>query len=381
MNKSMKILLTWLVCGMLAATVFFAVNAQDRQQPTSARAIVSLMPGYQHWSVGDSLSLSQFSTTANAHFPVNRNLSMQLSINQATAGAGDFITISGDTLENFNGLGDIQVGATYRLRPANVVLGLKINLPTGKKELTAREFETATLLNFDPYSFRVPGFGQGFNLSPSISWVKPLNEQVIFGAGLAYLLKGGFKPVEQMDVDYNPGDELLLAGGLDFIINRTANASVDVVFFIYGKDKLGDVEVFQSGSQMVFNGSFTQLFGFNRLILSAHFRNKSNGDISVGSQFVTLDQSNSPNQFELTGTYNIRVNPEFYLGLKSGMKFFQESAIVPRKGNLFAVGLLPEIRLNEQYRLPIMLHYQLGSFDGGESLSGFEVRAGIQGTF
>ncbi len=68
-------------------------------------------------------------------------------------------------------------------------------------------------------------------------------KNIVLGLSASYQFKGEFEPVEEIE-NYKPGNELLLTGGIDVRVNETANFSSDIVFTVYGTDKLSGEKVF-----------------------------------------------------------------------------------------------------------------------------------------
>src|SRR4030042_3523372 len=111
-------------------------------------------------------------------------------------------------------------------------------MPTGRKKLSMDEFITSYQISLNQYNFAVPNFGQGFNLAPGISWARPLKANIVFGAGISYQYRGPFEPFAGMSGKYDPGDEILLTGGLDFRLTETSTFSTDMIWNSYGADRL-----------------------------------------------------------------------------------------------------------------------------------------------
>lgn len=238
---------------LLIVLLITAINADA--QTISQTGYVRIMPLFQGWRLTGGNDFAELSIAEIVYIPLRRNLSMTLRGGQATIG--------GDNLQRLSGVTDTQLAFNYYLEPAKLLFNLGLNLPSGKKELTLQEFQTDTLISKNIFNLQVPNFGQGFNFSSGLTWVMPLNENVVIGLGASYQFKGKFKPLSVFVEDYNPGDEFLATGGIDLRLNETTTITSDVIFTIFGKDKIGQTEVFAPGNKLVANLQFRKYFNFD----------------------------------------------------------------------------------------------------------------------
>ena len=104
-----------------------------------------------------------------------------------------------------------------------------MNLPTGKSALESEEYSVASVLALPAFNFRVPSLGQGLDIHLGLSTARELGD-FIFGAGMSYLMKGGFKAFKEYDEDYNPGDELTITAGIDRELGSEARLTGDLQY-------------------------------------------------------------------------------------------------------------------------------------------------------
>ncbi|MFQ5825323.1 MAG: hypothetical protein ACE5JB_14880 [bacterium] len=356
---------------LLIILVITGVNAYGENDAyiIRQRGFIKLMPLYQSWSIEGYNDFSEFSVLEFAYFPLGRNLSMALRGGQATA--------NGDNLQSLSGVIDTQLSFSYHLESAHLVLNLGLNLPSGKKELNLEEFVTSSLISNNILNFQVPNFGQGLNVSPGFTWAVPVSENFVLGLGASYQLKDKFKPIKDFSDDYNPGDELLLTGGLDVRLSKTATFSTDIIFTTFGTDKIGNQEVFASGNRVVVNGQFRKYFNFNELWLFARYRSRAKSELAVAGQLVPEEKKTNPNQLEFMGHYRIRLSRRFYASILVEGRFYQETPAAFSGINLLGGGIAPEIYLSSNFKLPLIFKYLTGSFKNGPNISGFEIGIGF----
>lgn len=374
MNTLMKRLLLSLLLTALAAEGFAQEDALylSSQQPPVRISIGAL---YQSYSNDDS-DISEFSIPLVLSAPLGQSFGLSLIANQASA--------TGDDLESVSGLSDAQVGLSYfqRVGTGSVVVSIGANLPSGKRELTPDEFETSIFLSQHFYNFRVPGFGQGLNLSPGIVAAFPVSETVVLGVGAAYQVKGGYKPQDGMEDEYNPGDEILLTGGFDVRAGSASNLSADVTYTRYGGDTLGDLDVYTSGDKVTATVQWLSYLRANVVRLVARYRSQAKSSRPAVLGAADEELRTLPSQVWLLGSYRHQLSPAFHVGVLAQARLFGEtetSAATPfgpaffESKTLFDLGLTPEVALSETVDLRVRLLYTLGDFTGFEAGGGLAI--------
>lgn len=362
---------------VLIAILFFAldnVSAQDEQNTGRRDDLIRIMPIYQRWSSGKGSDFSQFSVPVYARLGFGRKLSMAVRGSQAT--------VSGASMQKLSGVTDAQFSVFYSA--ANFIFNLGLNLPSGKRALTYPEFLTASQLSLNHYNFQTPSYGQGFNASPGFTWAWPLSEKFAVGLGASYQYKGKFKPLTLID-KYDPGNEILLTGGLDWRLGETAKLAVDVIFTKYGKDKIDTSVVFAAGNRFVTHAQFRQNFGFDELFLFARYLSRGKNSLAVGGALLPEDKKSAPDQIEIIGQYFHRFNRGFASGLVIENRYFTKpaaAAILSSAGiNIFGVGVTPEFSPTPGLRIPLRFKYLFGNAPGGQKISGLEAGAGLAVSF
>ncbi|NIR49923.1 hypothetical protein GWO43_15555 [candidate division KSB1 bacterium] len=346
-------------------------------------SLLRMMPVYQSWMLDDADDFSEVTVPLSIYYPVNRNFSVTLRGNQASA--------TGDNMETISGLTDTQLNLSYYLEPANVVLDLGLNLPSGQTKLDTSEFRTSTVISNNIFDMRTPNFGQGLNVSAGFTWAVPISEALVFGLGASYQLKGNFTPRNDFVEHYKPGDEILVTGGFDARLSPTTTLSADVIFTTFATDKLGEADIFAPGNRIVINAQFRKYFNFNEFWLFARYRSRDKNELAIflGEPLFTESERTFPNQLEIMSHYRMRFSPTITTRLLFEARFYQEApgfesfqtTLTSAGINLFGFGIAPEFALNRSLNLPIVLKYFLGSFDEGPNLTGLEIGSGLTLTF
>jgi hypothetical protein len=331
----------------------------------SQQRVITLQPVYQSWTQ-NYYKFYETSIPLFVYYPINRIMSVSLQTNQATA--------SGDYMTSLSGLTDTQVGFNYYLEQYDLVLNVGVNLPSGKKELNYQEFSTSSVLSMNHLNFRVPNFGQGFNIAPGVTYAKPMNDNLVLGAGLSFQYKGSFKPIEKMDNAYKPGSELLLTGGIDYKISTTAAVSGDLIFINYGKDTVDGNEVFKSGNMLISNLQLRKYFGHDEIYLFARYRSKGKSEASG----ISIE---SPHQIEAFFSYRKLMSPTITMGYQLEMRNFDKAGWSPGI-EMRSLGIAPELSFPPNIIVPIHINYAQGTYkDSGINISGFEVGVGLKYMF
>lgn len=337
----------------------------------SRQGYVRVLPLHQSWSVDGGVKFSETSLVTTVYAPLSRVAGMTLR----AAGGG-----SGGDVASLSGLSDVQASFSYHLEKANMVLGLQVNVPSGKKKLTQEEFETSGLFSNNIFHLQIPNFGTGFNVEPSAVWAVPVSDGFVLGLGASYQYKGKFQPLDEFG-DYDPGDEFLVTGGFDVRLGEGATLSADAVFSAFGKDKLDDEVVFAAGSKIVVHAQLRKDFGDNELALGVRYRSRAKSEFQVGDKLVSEDEKVEPDQVELAGSYAMRVNDRFSVSILAEGRFYQETSAAFSGITLGGVGLAPVLTLSDNVSLPARLKYYTGSMKGGGTLTGFEAGIGVSMNF
>jgi len=366
------------ITGLIILLSQSLIAADESPDIIAQQKQISIDGVYQSWSIGDSSKISEFSIPISIYYPINRRFSVGAFLSQAST-SGEFL---GSSLQKLNGISDAQFSLNYQLEDQNILLSLSGGLPIGKNELSSDEFATSVMLSQSEFNFQVPLFGQGLNLSPGFTWAKPLNEKTVLGLGVSYQLKGGYRPLEGMTEDYNPGDEVLLTGGLDYQLSEIAALSFDLTVNFYGKDKFGDTEVYKSGTKIMAATQYKKYFGYDLFWWFGRFRNRSKSDIYNSSGNTSLKTQRD--EFESIGMYRKRLSPQTSLTYTAEARYFFKTDVI---GSAYqaGAGILPETQVSPNTRLQGRLKLFFGKENtigaNGETIVGFEIGAGIEYSF
>lgn len=328
---------------------------------------------HQSYTIDNDSSLSEFSVPVEVYWPISRETSLSIYTSYANANGKDMGEIAG--------LSDTQISWNYYLEDQNLVFNLGLGMPTGKTALDSAEFQTSMFISQHYWNFIVPSFGQGFNLSPGVTWALPVNDGAVLGLGLAYQIRGGFVPLKKTEAVYKPGNELLLTAGLDIRVGTLSTLSGDFIFTSYGSDTYADtLEVFKSGNKMVTNIQFKTYFEYDILTLLLRYRSKAKnriiGSDSTGTYKLVAEREKSyPNHIEFSGQYKHRHSNAFSMSYGIEGRFYEETGIY-EGSNLIGIVLTPEMKLSNKSQLIGRLKYWTGSYSTDVSLSGLEIGAG-----
>ncbi len=353
----------------------------SQQQPIRVTALVFVQEYETVFIRENGISatgtISEVSIPLSVSVPLGRGLGASLLATQAS--------VSGD-VEALSGLGDVQIGLSY-VRPlgaGGLVLNLGLNLPVGASDFSSEEFHTALLLSQHVYDFRVPGFGQGFNVAPGLTLALPLSDNFVVGVGAAYQYRGTFQPSQITPDDLDPGDEFLFTGGFDVRLGRLSAFSTDLTYALYGTDTWGDVEI-SAGERLTATAQLRLYLGAQEVLLLVRYRNRTENSLPDVA-FVPLNPP-VPRQALLHLAPRFSFGAGIFLGLPLQVRYFEESTFFGEQ-LLFDVGLAPEIVLSSRVSLLGQFVYTLGVTDVIErdliivdDFSGFKAGGGLQFEF
>lgn len=341
-------------CVLLLAS---GVQGQSNFYGTGQAAYARLTPVYQSWTIDGDSSIVSTSVPLQLYLPLAQQFGMSI-----LTGFADF---SSDAGTGLNGLTDTQVAFTYLFEEAGLVANLGFNLPSGKYELSFDEFASSALLSNLVLDFRLPGFGSGFSVSPGVTWARELHEDVVAGAGLAYVHRTGYTPIEALPLKYAPGAELVATAGLDVRLAAATTLSGNVIFTHYQADKLGEQEIFQAGSKLVANAQFRTYFAFDELWLFLRFRQRGKNEL------VPVEKT-LPNQVDARLVYRRVFNPKVAVRLRASGHFFDETSDPFSDARLLRLGFAPELTPDPRVSLMLDFGYATGRIKNDRELRGFE---------
>ncbi|MFT5144100.1 MAG: hypothetical protein ACI80V_000916 [Rhodothermales bacterium] len=340
-----------------------AVDLTSQRQSTS----ISMMGVYQSYEEDGLLSMSQLSFPLVIDVPLGRKLRLNAWANR--------METEGEGVQSLSGFSDAQVILSFAqpVGSGSLVLSMSANVPTGQSELTTEEFETVILLSQAAYDYRVPSLGQGLGVSPSVTWAFPVAPSVVAGIGASFQHRGSYKPLDSLEEEYVPGDEVLLTVGLDARLSRTTALSLDMTYAIYAADRLGDEDIYQAGNKITSSVLIRGFQGFNEWRLLGLYRNRTKSDELAGSSLVTEEQRTVPNEIMLRASYGLRVTSVVTTTLQAEIHFFDETEIYPKR-SVIDLGLIPSFRISPRITFLSRVVATIGT------VSGFEAGAGLSVT-
>jgi len=333
----------------------------------SQQGTIELIPIGQSYTINDE-KISEFSIPLHVYFPINRALSMSLYASQTNVSAKNY--------KDINGFGDPQISFNYYYEKAKALINLGLSLPFGKRELSTEEFETSSMLAQEQFDFHVPGFGQGLNIMPGLTWAYPFNDNFVIGLGASYQYKGPFKPLKEMENNYDPGDEILLTVGFDVRLIETMTLSTDIIYITYGEDKIAKETVFSSGNKLTGALILKKSFNYNELSMFARYRSKSKNSLAAGGVLIEEEKKTSPDNFNLLANFHWHNSSIFSTNFFLEMHSFEKTTAYDGL-TAFGFGAGGQISLSKKLRIPLRFKYISGKYDDGKSLKGLEGMLGL----
>lgn len=329
---------------------------------------VTVVPVYQAYTLYEQTT-TEISVPVTLFVPIRRNWGV--SVRAAWA------QVSGDGVTDLSGITDAQTYVSYYqpLGKGSIVLGMGLNLPSGKQQLTQEEFATLALLSRNAYNFQTPSFGLGLGFSPSFTLAYPIGEGLAVGVGAAYQYRGGFVPLENMPDPYDPGDEILVTGGFDARLSRTVSLVADVTYTMYDIDTVGEAEVFEAGDKLVTTVQLRHRGVRTQSWLLARYRSRAKSSLAVAEgTLVEEAEKVLPNQADVMAGFRTVLAPSFAVGLRAEVRHFDETMALPGVQTIYGLGGTVEVIATPQLRIPARFVYQGGDISGIEVGVGLHVR-------
>jgi len=346
------------------------IHASFYPDPENVEVFVTVMPFVQRWYDDLQDELMEIGLPVFVSVPVGPETG--ISIRTGTA------IVNGGWTPDLTGLTDIQVGLSHALRKNQLVGYVGVNLPSGRRDFSTEDYETVCRMSMNQYDFRLPVYGQGFNVAMGINWVMPLSNFFVLGLGGGLQYKGPYKPVEEMQGKYHPGSEIILTGGFDWQMYQTATLSGNVGFCFYQADQVGESRVFQAGNQTTAGLRFLQKVNFHELRILVDYLGRGKNSVAIGGALFSEAERSTPRQWDV----EIGLMASIYTGVMNlffaEMRHFEQTPGFPGLAT-WGIGLAPEFRLNKQVNLHFRFKYFFGQYlqDDTIDIVGQEFSAGI----
>ncbi len=364
----MKRVLSYLFPVLILITNCYSQDIYN-QRPAAS---INIMPVYESWSVNDSTDFSEFTNIISAGYNPLDNTSVGLVTRYASAS-----TRLGGINSDLSGLSDLQLIVKQKLPDENLSFDAGVNIPSGRTKLTAAEFAVSQVVSQELFALRTPNFGQGLNAFLGATWLHPLSEDVVIGAGLSYQLKSEYQPLKDANDKYTPSNEISLTAGLDVKLSETQTISGDVIGIFYGSDQLNGKDIFSSGNRIIFNSMYKQYFTYDFLAINLLYRNVALDELK-GDYAVFDNEKITPNQLYLGLTYNQRFNMSFSMGYGVFSSFYEKTAGYFSGYTKYGLQVTPQFRLSSSVTVPLLLKYSVASADGKTDLSNYVIGGGIK---
>ncbi|MFA7061113.1 MAG: hypothetical protein WC156_09865 [Pedobacter sp.] len=174
---------------------------------------------------------------------------------------------------------DTKLNTSYSIigkLPVDILLGLDLNLPTGKTDLTKKENELNLVM--DPDLISITTYGEGFNVNPTVTIAKQWGK-LVTGIGFGYLYRGEYNYSSELGIsDYDPGDIISLTGEARYYFSPKMYTRLFVRHAWYEKDTLRGSDFYQEGD--------FSLFG-----LGLYYKQKKEWDAGLTFHGILRDKS------------------------------------------------------------------------------------------
>lgn len=358
-------------CLLLILILTVNVYSQDiySEQPA---ATINVMPVYENWTINDSTDFSEFTSIFAAGYNPLENTSLGLVTRYASVS-----TNSGSVSNDLSSLSDLQITIKQKLPDQNLSFDGGVNIPSGKTKLSPEEFTISQVVSQELFGLRTSNFGQGLNAFLGATWLHPLSDAVVIGAGVSYQFKSEYQPLADITDKYTPSNEISFTAGLDIKLSESQTISGNFTGIFYGSDKVNGKEIFTSGNRMIFNAMYRQYFSFDYLMFYVLYRNVALDQLK-GDYAVLDNEKITPNQVYLAASYNQHFNISFSLGYGIFTSIYEKTAGYFSGYTMYGASLSPLFTISPVVSIPVFLKYAVGNAGSKSDLHNYEVSAGIK---
>lgn len=355
-----------LMTGSVSAQVVYG-------QPAS----VAVRAQFASWNIdsADSTeSISQVHFPVGAFVPVADNTELLIHFYGAKS---NFEQADASSID-LSGVGDAQLQLNQSLADDQLILGLGVNLPLGKKKLTFDK-EAHVLIALARDYLRLPsrGLGEGLGLNLLVGGAKMMGSYRC-GAGIRYQYNGKYDPYDDTP-DFNPGDALSVTVGAD----RQTDGNeyyVDFSWTLYTKDKLKGDEVFRQSTQIALGAGYAINWESSRLYIDAGYLIRGRNSTYSPSDSTTVESKKKLNGNELRASlrYVMQMKEVWSITPTGEFRTIAANDNGLDKSSIFGLGVSIGRKLSESMSLTTVGKYYTGKADGGElTLTGMQFSLGL----
>jgi hypothetical protein len=283
-----------------------------------SRGFVSTGASFQSWKIEhlEDTPIQETVFPVTAFFQMSRDFSVTAS---NTPGSAKFDTSS------ISGLSDTWIRGTYLLSDGRFMLHAGVGAPTGKTRLKADQLMISQIIGENVFRFRLPVFGQGLAAKVGAGMALPMGGSAVFGAGIHYISKGEFNPVDSDSFKYKPGDETSISAGVDVKLGPDAKWTLNLNYTLYGKDKLNGREIYASGKKILINTSVSTRLGPGVLYAALNWRQRGKNEYWAPTGLQTETKNSNGSQTELDWAWQIPWSPQGNFSVLGTGRFYGQN--------------------------------------------------------
>lgn len=359
----------WMILLLLIPVYLAAVEGIF--SPKSG-GFVSIGVSHQQWTneyIDDPLQ--QTAAPILCFYPISPNWYLNLSNTPATASFKD---------STLSGLSDTWIRTTYVTQDERFMFNIGIGAPTGKTELTSEEFGLIQGLSENAFRFRLPSYGQGLCLKAGGGAAFPLEGGSVFGLGLNYMIKSAYQWLDDLDQEYDPGDEFNALIGLSVPVGKQGKWSTDIVYSIYSADQIDGEDIIDAGDKVLVNTSLAYQMQSGFFYGSVRFRQRGKNDLFIPGQQEAISKQTIGNQIETDGLWEFSQWPRGGLSLLWDGRFYSDNEDEFGGATLYGFGLGIRHRFSPVVTGKINVKYLTGTLSSVEEIEvqGIDVLAGLK---
>jgi len=331
---------------------------------------------FETWKAEDD-RITQFALPVTFIYPVNDRMRIDVITSPAIS------TLSSGESFSLGGISDTRIRGHYLTENEKFLYTFGLVLPTGKNTLSTEEFNVANALTIHAFDFKVPSLGQGMDINLGIATAFEYGENIV-GAGFSYLKKNNYKPFNDFDFDYLPGDEYTFTTGIErniTLLGKESRLTVDAVYTIYESDKGNKEKVFKSGNRLLLQTSAFMRFSRFDMLIFLREKIKGKNKTGIGDIFETERKNRNGNEFEISGqAFLPEKNGRQIIGLFD-IKLYGNNQYDTGGATLFGLGGGYRMKLNEQLFFDGSLNFYFGSLKSGNEstgITGLKLNGGIR---
>ncbi len=214
---------------------------------------------------------------------------------------------------------------TFSRWPVGIMLGMDLNIPSGKERLS--DEETALELGENSDLFKIDNFGEGQNISLSLGLISQIQSAALAFQG-AYIFNDEFDPTSETEDDnIDPGDQFLLVGFFEWQASSVFTLGTFVSYSHFTADRTEGEEYFRQADQVSLGTNLQINQGTMEGVIHLNGTFSGKNESLEDDTMETESENSNGTDFSGTVAVTYNVSEKFNVWINGDILYYGESEL------------------------------------------------------